>query len=471
MSEIRGNVRVWGLTEAKREYVNLQTTYGEARRLFKSDPYSALSGKGEQRGVVVNHAKMLRREMEGGTFTPTSFHVGVRKNQTKNVKFEEHEGVRYATLTVDMLDTIPLTNGGHRFQALAWIREDAELAIKEAKAVEAKAKTDEEKAEAAKIVAEAEAYLDLVDSQPIEAILLLNGNTQDDFINLQRGKAVDQSHMLSLKIARGVASDKPHLKMASNIAKVLNGLQGSPFYRQIRFDSRGMAPLPLSTLCPKGASDLATSLSGLAKVGLSFGKEKNAEWLAGVIESTYKLLAEKAPTLVEQGKVLTPPPNGTKGSATLLIGIAVAAAYRMCIQNEERMSDRTKAALVEAAKETLDNDVNGNFSGPAKRKLIGAFTVEFFGDLSAVEKHEDVPTGLLKLLSPSAYGVSPLPKAKKETPTPAPTPAETETETVVAAPATQNLDWQDNPEQGQEADADDLPLSAPEEESVEAVNG
>jgi hypothetical protein len=439
---IKGTVRVWGLTESKREYINVSTTYGEARLLFKSDPYSALSGKGEQRGIVENHAKRLRREMEAGTFTPCSFHVGVRKNQLKNVQYEEVDGLRTATVPLDGLETLPLTNGGHRFQALNWIRDEAEKAVKDAKAVEAKATTDEAKAEAANAVVAAEAFLELVDNQPIEAMVLLNGSTQDDFINLQYGKPVDQAHMLSLKIARGQTNPKstPFLKLAFSIAKALNGGDAnSPFYRQIRFDSRGFAALPISTLCPKGASDLSCSLTGLAKVGQGSKPAKSAEWLADVVNITYKILADKAPELIKEGKVLTPPPNGTKGSATLLIGVAVALAYRMMFLNEDKVSDRTKGVLVDAAKETLDNDVNGNFSGPAKRGLIGAFVKEFFSDLTNIEKHEGVPLELVKTISSSAYDVSPLPKAKKATPTPAvvETPTITQEEeipTTTAAP-------------------------------------
>src|SRR4051812_23365561 len=114
-TEIRGVVRVWGLTKDRREYITHENTFGAARLLYRSDPYSALTGKGEQRGIVSNHATKLRKEMEAGTFTPTPVHAGLRPRHTKTLAYDTAEGQRVATVVLEPGDTLPLTNGGHRF--------------------------------------------------------------------------------------------------------------------------------------------------------------------------------------------------------------------------------------------------------------------------------------------------------------------------------------------------------------------
>src|SRR4051812_18698957 len=175
-TDIYGPVRSWGLTENKREYILVENTFGVARLLYKSDPYTAATGKGEQRGIKPDHARKIKKEIEAGAFTPTPVHLGGRPRHTKAITHTKLEDdTRVARLVIEDGDTLPLTNGGHRFEALGQIRQETE------KRLEA-AKTDEERAEA-------EAFVDLVDAQPIAALLLLNGNTQEDFMNLQKGKA------------------------------------------------------------------------------------------------------------------------------------------------------------------------------------------------------------------------------------------------------------------------------------------
>lgn len=401
-TEIAGIVRTWGLTkESRREYITVENTYGQARLIYKSEPYMAKNGKGEQRGIVPNHARMLRKEMEKGTFTPTPIHVGVRSRHIKSMKFANTEdGTRTVKLLLEPGDTLPLINGGHRFDVLGQIRKDAEERLK-------KASTDEEK----KV---AQDFLDIVDSQPITATVLLNGSTQDDFLNLQKGKSVDAAHMLSLTVSRSTDEDKdgPVLRLAFAIAKLMHAVPKNPFHRQIRFDSTGTA-LPISTLCSKWSSDLGTSLVGLAKVGMAFTPNKQPDWLACMPTAVIKTLEEKAKAVLEVGKVITPPPDGNKGSATMLIGVSTALAYRLCLVGEDTPSERTAAMLVSAANDTLDCGVNGNFSGPAKRRLIGEFVKELFSDLTEIEKHDGLPLGLVKTLSTSTFGASPLPKEKK----------------------------------------------------------
>lgn len=323
---------------------------------------------------------MLRREMESDNFTPTVVHMGLRPHHN-HTDFTQKDAVQTATLVIGQ-HKLPLTNGGHRLNALGQIRTKAEAAV-------STAKTDKEKQEAQK-------FLALVDLQPITAMILLNGDPQDDFINPQKGKKVDSAHLFSMKVQWLKAGDKNAvaLKMAVDVARLLHNSKQSPLHNMIRFDTKGLAPLPISSLCSKESSDLGTSLLGLARVGLEAGKPKSAEWLANCVLTVLKVLKEKAPTLLEEGRMLTPPPDGSKGSAGLLIGVSLALAYRLIVLGQEVASTRDHAILADAAKETLDETVNGNFSGPDKRSLLGRFVEELFQEMTTIDKHAGIPLGL-----------------------------------------------------------------------------
>src|SRR5262249_38702245 len=65
--------------------------------------------------------------------------------------------------------------------------------------------------------------------------------------------------------------------------------------------------------------------------------------------------------------------------------------------------------LVTVAGATLEEPVNGGFSGPRKRQLLGEFARLFFAADTA-QKHDDLPISLLKTLSASTYNAEPLPK-------------------------------------------------------------
>src|SRR5262249_15115626 len=152
----------------------------------------------------------------------------------------------------------------------------------------------------------------------------------------------------------------------------------------IRFDSRGVQTLPISTLCSAGASDIATSLVGLARVGVKVGV-KDAAKLAGALVAAYQAIKaydeahEDEFGLLETGKVLTPIGNdGKRGQATMMVGLATCLVYRCGVSGHEAPTDNDLAKLVAAAKVTLGRDVEGNFSGPDKRKLMGRFADAFF---------------------------------------------------------------------------------------------
>ena len=76
---------------------------------------------------------------------------------------------------------------------------------------------------------------------------------------------------------------------------------------------------------------------------------------------------------------------------------------------------------------TLDEAVNGGFSGPLKRQLMGKFARAFFTAAGFDgDRHDGLPLSLLKVLSASTFAAAPLPKEpkpKKVKAAPAPQPS------------------------------------------------
>ncbi|MFO0964619.1 MAG: hypothetical protein U0793_03400 [Gemmataceae bacterium] len=246
-----------------------------------------------------------------------------------------------------------------------------------------------------------------VDALPVTATIYLDGDPQHDFINLQAGREVDKTHMMALSVQNGRLGDD--FKLAFEIARELHKQEGSPLQRQLRFDSRGISRLPVSTFCAKG-SDLSTSLLGLVRVG-----KGDATKLAGHVVAAYQAVAKDAPDLVQSKRMLAPAWDGTKGSCTMLVGLGVCLAFRLSVQGRDTASLDDLSRLVESAKATLSEPVSGNFSGPFKRAAIGRFAKAFLDDLPG-DRHEGIPVDLLRALSCSAFGVSALAKPSKAKP-------------------------------------------------------
>lgn len=392
--ELSGVVRTWALMGNSRQFSEITLPFAEANELFMPVRYNGTSGQGEQRAICPSHQRKLQLAMERGDFTPTPISVSLRKKHREALQYPPGE-TRTFSLVVDSDDPLSLTDGGHRIESLFQI-------VKEAKVAWAKASTDEERAKL-------QAIIDEANSLPITATIYLDGNPQTDFVNLQLGRTVDAAHLFSLKVQRKILSD-PEFKLAIDTAKQLNKDEVSPFANLIRFDSKEnkslVKKLPISTLCAKGASDISTSLIGLAQVGLA-GRNKvlDATALASLVTKLYQALKTDAATLLEEGMVLTPIlAGGTKGSATMLLGVATCVAFA---ESSEAVAD-----AVATAKQTLNVKVEGGFSGPMKRKLMGEFAREFFKNYGG-EKHEGIPVELLRILSCSAFGVSPIPKPAK----------------------------------------------------------
>lgn len=379
MFTINSKVEQFGIGDKKRKYVVITTDFENAKKLFSAERYRCDTGAGEQRELVMAHVKTIRKEIEDGNFTPTSVTAGLKSEQGRVVPGEN--GIP-ETFQLDVPDnaTLSLLDGGHRFHAL-------------------------------ELLYAYPAYKEDIGKSAITALVMLDGSTKKDFLNLQKGRPVDKSHIHSLSIQEKLlkGKDVEAMTVAYDTAKALNAGEGGVFYNQIRFDSRGVSGIPIASLNSKGASDIATSLVGGAKIAVAAGK--SAAWLAGCINLAYATIKKNAPELLEIGMKLTPPPQGTKGSATMIIGLGNMLAYRLFVQGLGETKPEDTDKLVKAAKEVFGTPVNGNFSGPMKRDAMGAFAENYFDDLTEDKKYYGVPLKLVKLLSVSTFSV---PKFDKE---------------------------------------------------------
>lgn len=400
---LRGQVHNWAINGKTRAFSTLTLPFSQTRQFFKVTPYNALTGRGEQRTVIETHAKKLRSAMEEGDYTPTPFAVGLRKKHHESLKIDGNN----FELTVKSDNPLSLTDGQHREEAL--VRRLTELAEQLKSAAD-----DAEKQEI-------QTKIDEINNLPISVILHLDGDTQADFVKLQEGRPVDKSMIFSMKIRNRVL-DGPEYLLAFETAKLLNTNPESPFHNLIKFDSRSIAPLPLTTVCAKSVSDQGTSLIGLAKIGLTTDPAMSAEGLANVVVTTFKALQNSAPAMLEMGKVLAfVGGGGSKGSATMLVGVAVCLAYEMLQHGQTEPSDELINRFIKSVKHTMDVVISGGFSSQQKRTYLANFARDFFKGTK--ENHEGVPVGLIKTISASAFGVSALPKKTTTTTTTAPVTA------------------------------------------------
>lgn len=397
---LQGEVHCWNLGGKEREYLVTTVPYGVARQFFKTDIYNAKTNHGEQRDEIDSHVKKLQAAMAGGTFTPTVVSIGLKPSHRKKLErlpleTKDASGqpiiTPMAELVVSYEDgpTFPLLDGGQRFAALRRLHKNANDAEQQAR----------------------------IESLPITVVVYLDGDTKADFVNLNLGKAVDAAHLLSMRVQQKAVAQKdlPYYKLALEVAKLLNEDEDSPFYKQIRFDSRGMAPLTINTLCSRGASDIATSLIGLARIALHASSDGplDAEAVVDSFKLAIKVIRSKAPLHLAPGRFLTPPPDGTRGSATMLVGVAALYIYRLSLDGQN--DDVVEKELIDAIEVAFSDSMAGAFGGPVKRELMGEFAKQFFQNVD-VDKHCGVPKELVRILSASTFRLPKLPKERKPKP-------------------------------------------------------
>jgi hypothetical protein len=379
---LTGDVHSSRIGQFNRDYFMQTIPFSEARKYFKCDVFNASNGSGEQRAIRVSHAKKLREELRNGRFVPRTVTVGTRPKHRRDAKRTENDGQTVVTLHLEEGDYLPLTDGGHEFWAIEdLVKEGVSGALE----------------------------------MPISFICLLDGDPGEDFVNLQKNLPVDKSHMLSISVRKGSIEGRAGeiRKMAWEVARMVASNDQSPFYKNLRFDSRGSFAMPVTTICSIGPAEAATSLLGAAAIALSTeDASKDAAFLSNCVVESFGVLQNECPDLLACGRVLTPPPDGSKGASTIIVGVASLLAFRLITLGRHLANEEDLAAFVDAARKTLDHEVHGSFTSRDKRRLMGEFAKEFLKDIEG-PKHEGVPLSLLRSLSTTSLGLGKLPKVPK----------------------------------------------------------
>jgi hypothetical protein len=388
---ITGKLVRWTLDpagEQRRDYVVVTLPFKQAHALFRPDYFNGGTGKGEQRKVVESHKKKLVREFAGHAYTPTPFGVGLSKKQQAECVVVDGDDV---TITIEDGKYLKRTDGNHRDGSLLELLE--------------KAREDGN-----------ESLASLIENAPVTTMIYLNGDPQEDFINLQSGKTVDANHLLTMKLRRKGLGEKLQgdMERALEIARLLTTTDASPFHTYIQLDTRGTAWLKFNSIAARGSSDLSTSLLGLARVAPS----ASPAWLASVVCAVSNALSlDENSGLTGEGMPLAHPREGVVGSACLLVGVAICVAYRLSLRpvEERDLGEEDLAAIVDAADKALGRPAD-DLSAAAKRRLIREFAISYFsglGEEDGVTFHDNLPVGLLDSIPPSAYQSRPLPAAPR----------------------------------------------------------
>jgi hypothetical protein len=398
---LTGKINNHSLNGHSREFVSLVLPFSTAKRVFRPYKYDANNDVGEQRGEVTSQIRLLSKELENGHYTPAPVHAGVYDVHTKVM---ERHGDEVTISWEDRIPPLPLTNGQQRFCAIQALLDKA-------------------------IKAGDTAKQDLINSCPIPILLLLDGNTKEDFIHLQLGKKVDASQLCSMKIATGRFKEKDLalMNLCMQAARRLDTDCKSPLHKSIKFDSNPLRYMPINTLISNGASDNACSLYGFAKLAVN-AEDADGVLIANTITECYNKLFDAEPRLFDPKFLLCPPPDGTKGGATLMVGIASLYFYKQLVLEQHEDNYwwvNLDESLVTHAKTHFLKTAGGNLSGPIKRQIMGRFALDFFEDLwtppldtdgkSVVDQlpvrpYDCIPTPLVELWGTSCLNLKPFPK-------------------------------------------------------------
>lgn len=369
--------------EKGNRYMNLTVPFRDIRDTVAIEQYNSANGRGIQRAGIVPHQKKLAKAMQTNNYTASAFTAMVRPAQQKSIVINSD-----GTTTIELergKDTLLSLDGSQRTASLTKLYE----------------------------AAEDEATKERILSTPIPLILLVDGNPAEAFLNANSGAAVARLHSTILK-SKGhlTTGGLGHLTgEAIALGKFLATDKDGPFHNLIRLDTRGNQPLPLTTLMSPGGSDRATSLIGLAQIGQKAKFERKT--LSEFATKFYMYMQENYPDTISEGRPLSAPNVGTKGSATMFIGMANLLAYAAWKDGGEA-TEEIVSRLAEAALAVFgDNKITGSYPSSYKRQMMGAIAVEFFDNLEE-PKHEGVPIGLVKLIGAGALNLSKLKKDDME---------------------------------------------------------
>lgn len=382
--EMHGIEWTWTLGNNPIKFFIIQSTYGKIRKYFKPLQYDAKTGKGVQRKLIDKWVKKIKGDMSKGKYSPTIAYATIEQiHHDLNIVKIHHRKVKF---TGDINHPVSLTDSQHRFAAMELIR------------------------------AESTKMQWLIDAQPIIIQVNLNTDPVEDFLNYQKGRPTDKTHVLSMKITKGMVEDnkKQIYQDALSIAECLNNDPKSPFHNNIMLETGGTGRIPLKSIMGENASDLSTSL--LAGGRLIQLTKCSVEDITQAIINAYDLLVKNSPHLFEQDKLLCLPAKGkgTKGAATILVGIGCLAIYAQYLFGHEDFfeNDDDVAEFLDCCEEVFERNANNNLSGPAKRQIMGEFARALFKNSLDDICWDGIPKELLTLIGTSAYNAKAMPKTK-----------------------------------------------------------
>lgn len=344
-----------------RRFIQVCVPFAVARDLFKPVFFDGQTGRGEQRHANDAHTRRLVRRMLAGAYTPTPVNVTVPVDG-RAAWVKTADGL--TTVTVPAGRSLSLVDGHHRGGALDLLAR-GQVADRS-----------------------------LVMSCPVPAIVYLDGDPQDDFLNLQDGLGIDANTKLSMRIAKGRVPKtlKGELDTALAVARILNETDlgaDNPFYRAIRFEGAAPFCLRFVGLCPRSPGDLATSLVGLAKAATGADPDQ----LADVVWNTYAEIREARPDLTQPGLPFAAAPDWTEATARQYLGAAVCMAHRLRCEGR-LVATATEGGMVLKALSFPPFSEKADASADAARRLATAYARGFFGD---------VPPDLRAKLGDAAY--------------------------------------------------------------------
>lgn len=397
MKTVKGPVYTWQFARHSRLYSTITLPFQEATELMRVNAFDGLQNKGEQRVQTAAHVNAIAGAVEDGVFTPTPWSCNVPDELQNRLVMSDG----CFELQLQPNEFLSQTDGGGRRRALLSLFNSAQSRLLKEKH---KPSPDLD------VIASCSLVLEDIQAMPVTVTIYLDGDPAKDFLNLQKGRPVDKTTIFAMENAVKVFDD-PAYQMAVDVAKLLHKDKASPFFGNVRFDSISKCSLPISTLCAKGASDLSTSLIGLAIIGdyLGLGAQK----LAACITRTFASVEKRYPDLLQNPSPLTPLSNsGTKAASCMWVGIGTLLALKA----GHGSLDANAQELSECCYEVFQHvEINGAFTSSMKRVFMGDLAKAYFRGVENVTLHEDVPLLLCQYLSATAYNTKPLKKEQRIT--------------------------------------------------------
>jgi hypothetical protein len=390
-----------GAKHKPRRWMSVTLPFSEARRWFEVKPYDYKNNTGEQRAQIKAWVSTLKREMLADNFTPAGWSAGIRPSHEKTLVFDEK--TRMVSVTVTQNSKFAHIDGGHRAAAMLTI---LELALKQ---------KDQD-------------AVDRINACEVTIQIYLEASRlKTDFTNLQEGRSVSKAQRRIMKIKNRNVSrqEQPICDMALSVGTDMNKTLTSHLCGQVAFDASATNKMGIDTLTTQGASELACSIYGGAKIALHASKD--AAWLLNTYVEAYEAIkqhceaepdAPDSPAVLARGKILSPLGifDGKKGGSSLILGIGNILAWRKVATGHNKATDADKKLLANITDDVFGEELSeGGLDAPRKRRLIGDFTMQFLADLvlepgadpvaGMYPGNEGIPQPLIDLLAPSAFGL------------------------------------------------------------------